>query len=70
MRKSVVGGNGSQCDMCSIALKPFEAFRFTGQVLIPGSKYPGVSSDTVLKTKNKFHLCEKCYGKIITLICD
>ena len=26
MRKSVIGGNGSQCDMCSIALKPFETF--------------------------------------------
>lgn len=68
MRQSIVNGNGAVCDICSTSMKPFEIYRITGSTLVPGNKYPDVSSDTKYKTVDKFHLCEDCYEKVVYAI--
>lgn len=68
MRKSIVNGNGATCDVCQHPMEPFEIYRLVGSILIAGDKYPDVSSDTRLKTQDRFHMCEKCYLTTIELI--
>ena len=67
-RYSVESGNGSRCDVCNRAMQPFNALRITGLKLVPGKNYETCSSDVRYKRIALFHLCEKCYEKVITRI--
>ena len=61
-------GQGSICDCCGKEINPFDTHRVIIRNLLPGKKYPHVSSDT--KTNDVFtrHFCDGCIEKVKNVI--
>lgn len=68
MRVNLINGNGCLCDTCGRKVLPFENITVKCQKTVKGANYSKVSSDITQKQISKFHLCEKCYNKLESLL--
>lgn len=67
-RNSTEYGNGAKCDVCNRCLMPFDTLRLVGKQLVPGKTYETCSSDTKYIHIDLFHLCDRCYKKVTSMI--
>lgn len=62
------GGQGSICDFCKKEINPFETSRIIIRDLDKGKKYEKVSSDTIIRDKTMYHLCDNCKKKVLSIL--